>query len=101
MVAIDVATWKLKWHSQYTPHDTHDWDSTQIPVLADLMIRGARRKLLVLPNRNGFYYALDRGTGEYLVGKPYAKQTWAKGLDDRGRPILIPDMAPTESGKLV
>ena len=101
MLALDADTGKLKWHFQYTPHDTHDWDATQIPILTDGMIRGETRKLLVLPNRNGFYYALDRVTGEYLLGKPYAKQTWAKGLDDRGRPIVIPDLAPTESGRLV
>ena len=91
MVAIDVDTGKLKWYFQYTPHDTHDWDATQIPVLADLMFRGQQRKLLLHPNRNGFYYVLDRSTGEYLMAKPYVKQTWAKGIDASGRPILIPD----------
>ena len=60
MVAIDVDTGKLKWYFQYTPHDTHDWDATQVPVLADLMFRGQQRKLLLHPNRNGFYYVLDR-----------------------------------------
>ena len=98
MVAIDVDTGKLRWHFQYTPHDTHDWDSTQIPVLANLMFRGRERNLLLHPNRNGFYYVLDRATGEYLTSKPYVKQTWVKGIDDKGRPVLLPNTAPTEAG---
>ena len=98
MVALDVDTGKLKWYFQYTPHDTHDWDATQVPILADLMFRGQRRKLLLHPNRNGFFYLLDRTTGEYLMAKPYVKQTWAKGIDDKGRPMVIPDMAPTTAG---
>ena len=101
MVALDVDTGKLKWYFQYTPHDTHDWDATQIPVLADLTFRGQQRKLLLHPNRNGFYYVLDRSTGEYLMAKPYVKQTWAKGIDANGRPILIPDRSPTEAGRVV
>jgi len=98
MVALDVDSGKLKWYFQYTPHDTHDWDATQVPVLADLMFRGQPRKLLLHPNRNGFFYLLDRATGEYLMAKPYVKQTWAKGIDDKGRPMVIPNMTPTEAG---
>jgi alcohol dehydrogenase (cytochrome c) len=64
-------------------------------------VRGAKRKLVVFPNRNAFYYVLDRVTGEFLLGKPYAKQTWAKGLDDRGRPIRAPNTFPTHEGTLV
>lgn len=101
MVALDVDTGKLKWHFQYTPHDTHDWDATQVPVLADLMFRGRQRKLLLHPNRNGFYYLLDRVTGEYLMATPYVKQTWAKGIDDKGRPIPLPDSAPTVAGRVI
>src|SRR5258708_11480142 len=93
-----VDTGKLKWHFQYTPHDTHDWDATQVPVLADLVFRGQQRKLLLHPNRNGFYYLLDRATGEYLMAKPYVKQTWAKGIDDKGRPVVVPNSAPTAAG---
>jgi alcohol dehydrogenase (cytochrome c) len=99
MVAIDADTGNLKWYFQYTPHDTHDWDSTQIPVLADLAIRSRRRKVLILPNRNGFYYVLDRATGEFLLAKQYVEtQTWTKGIDDKGRPILLGDNRPTEVG---
>ncbi len=98
MVALDVDTGKLKWYFQYTPHDTHDWDATQVPILADLMYGGKRRQLLVHPNRNGFFYLLDRATGEYLMAKPYVKQTWAKGIDEKGQPITLPNIKPTQAG---
>jgi alcohol dehydrogenase (cytochrome c) len=101
LVAIDVETGKARWHFQFTPHDVHDWDANQIPVLVDTPIGGQPRSVVVTANRNGFYYALDRKTGEFLVGTQYAKQTWAKGLDERGRPIEIPGMEPSEKGTLV
>ena len=101
LVAIDVDTGKARWHFQFTPHDVHDWDANQIPVLVDAEIRDTPRKLVVMANRNGFFYAFDRKTGEYLLGTPYAKQTWARGLDPKGRPILFPDMEPSEKGTLV
>jgi alcohol dehydrogenase (cytochrome c) len=101
VVALDGDTGKLKWHFQFTPHDVHDWDSTHVPVLIDGEVRGAKRKLLAMANRNAFYYVLDRATGEFLEGRAYSKQTWAKGLDDRGRPIVIPGTAPSEEGSLV
>jgi alcohol dehydrogenase (cytochrome c) len=101
VVALDADTGKLKWHFQFTPHDVHDWDATQIMVLLDGDVRGRKRKLLATANRNGFYYVLDRVTGEYLVGKPFVKQNWAKGLDDRGRPIVLPGTDPTPEGNRV
>jgi alcohol dehydrogenase (cytochrome c) len=100
-VAIDADTGKLKWHFQFTPHDVHDWDATQVPVLIDAPFRGERRKLVVTANRNGFYYVLDRASGKFLHGKPFIKQTWAKGLDDNGRPMLLPNTEPTVEGNLV
>ncbi len=100
-VALDGDTGKLRWHFQFTPHDTHDWDSTHVPVLIDAEVRGERRKLVVNPNRNAFYYALDRVTGAFVAGREYAKQTWAKGLDDKGRPVLVPGMEPNAEGVLV
>lgn len=100
-VALDRATGKLKWHFQFTPHDTHDWDSAHVPVLIDATVRGRARKLIVNANRNAFYYVLDRQSGEFLSGTEYAKQTWAKGLDDKGRPILVPNMDPSDEGTLV
>jgi alcohol dehydrogenase (cytochrome c) len=100
MVALDVDSGKLKWHFQYTPHDTHDWDSVQVPVLIDAPVQGTTRKLLLHPNRNGFYYVLDRETGEFLLAKPFVKQTWAKGMDRKGRPIQLPGTEPTEAGNV-
>ena len=98
LIAVDADTGKLKWYFQFTPHDVHDWDATEVPVLVDGEVRGKQRKLVVFPNRNAFYYVLDRVTGEFLVGKPYAKQTWAKGLDDSGRPIREPNTSPSLEG---
>jgi alcohol dehydrogenase (cytochrome c) len=101
LVALDAATGTLRWHFQFTPHDTHDWDANQIPVLVDAAVDGRPRKLVVTANRNGFYYVLDRTTGEFLRGTAYATQTWARGLDARGRPDLIPGKEPSEKGTLV
>ena len=101
LLALDVETGKLRWYFQFTPHDVHDWDATEIPVLLDTVIRGKPRKVVAMANRNAFYYLLDRATGEFLLGTPYAKQTWAKGLDDSGRPVVLPNTTPTEEGNLV
>jgi alcohol dehydrogenase (cytochrome c) len=102
LVALDADTGKLRWHFQYTPHDMHDWDSNQVPVLIDAEYPAGRpRKLLAQANRNAFFYLLDRQTGEYLLGAPYAKQTWAKGLDAKGRPIRLPGTEPSEAGTKV
>ena len=98
VVALDPDTGKLKWHFQFTPHDMHDWDSTEVPVLASAKFNGRERKVLLFANRNAFYYVLDRATGEFLHGNPYAHQTWAKGLDDHGRPVRVPNMGPNEEG---
>jgi alcohol dehydrogenase (cytochrome c) len=98
LIALDLDTGKLKWHFQFTPHDVHDWDATEVPVLINAEFRGQPRKLLLFPNRNAFYYVLDRVSGQFLLGKPYAKQTWAKGLDDSGRPIRLPGTFPTVEG---
>jgi len=98
LLALDPDTGKLKWHFQLTPHDTHDWDATQVPVLIDAAVGGRSRKLVVMPARNGFYYALDRQTGEFLFAKPFVKQTWAKEIDARGRPVVNPGQEPTPEG---
>jgi alcohol dehydrogenase (cytochrome c) len=101
VIAIDPDAGKMKWYFQFTPHDTHDWDSIQVPVLFDQTVDGKPRRLLALANRNGFYYVLDRVTGEYVTGVPFVKQTWAKGLDENGRPIMLPNTEPTPQGQLV
>lgn len=98
LLALDASTGKLKWHFQFTPNDTHDWDSTLTPVLIDTQFGGRARKLVAAANRNGFFYVLDRETGEFLVGKPFAKEIWATELDARGRPMVIPGTAPTPQG---
>jgi alcohol dehydrogenase (cytochrome c) len=89
VIALHASTGKLAWYFQFTPHDEHDWDSTQTPVLADLPIDGVVRKVICWPNRNGFYYVLDRVTGEFLAGLPFVQVDWAKGLTSAGRPILV------------
>ncbi|WP_419937841.1 pyrroloquinoline quinone-dependent dehydrogenase [Candidatus Palauibacter sp.] len=101
ILALDPDTGEMQWYFQYTPHDTHDWDATEIQVLVDAEWEGEPRKLLVTANRNAFYYVLDRETGEFLHGVEYSKQTWAEGLDENGRPIVIPGTEPTEEGNLV
>ena len=100
-IALDADTGKLKWHFQFVPHDVHDWDATQVPVLVDTEWRGRSRKLIYWAHRGGFFYALDRETGQFLLGKPFATQTWAKALDERGRPIRNPGVDPTEQGVYV
>ena len=98
VVALDADTGKIRWHFQFTPHDVHDWDSTQVPVLADLTVNGQARKTLLFANRNGFFYVLDRTNGRMILAKPFVQQTWAKGISPEGRPILLPGNMPTEEG---
>ncbi len=101
VVAIDPDTGKRKWHFQFTPHDVHDWDAVQVMVLVDREYKGKQRKLLITANRNGFFYVLDRVTGEFLHANPFVKQTWAKEIDEKGRPIRVPGKEPTEEGNHV
>lgn len=98
VVALNPDTGDLAWYFQFTPHDEWDWDSVQIPVLVDREWEGKQRKLMLWANRNGFFYVLDRETGEFLHGKNFVKVTWAKGLDENGRPIKVPEASPTAEG---
>ena len=98
VVALNPDTGELAWYFQFTPHDEWDWDSVQIPVLVDREWEGKQRKLMLWANRNGFFYVLDRETGEFLRGKNFVKVTWAKGLDENGRPIKVPEASPTAEG---
>lgn len=101
VLALDPETGKLKWHFQFTPHDLHDWDATETPVLVDATFRGQARKLLLHPDRNGFFYVLDRVTGELLLAQPFIKRlTWASGINADGRPQLLPEQVPTLEGTL-
>jgi len=95
VIALDADTGKLKWYFQFSPHENHDWDSDEPPVLFNASINGKPRKLMGFANRNGFYYVLDRATGKFITAQPFVKQTWAKGLDANGRPIPAPNQEPT------
>lgn len=106
VVALDADTGKLKWHYQFSPHDEFDHDSVQVPVLVDMdwpdkNAQKKPRRLMLWANRNGFFYVLDRATGQFLLGKPFVKVNWASGFDKSGRPIRVPGMAPSPRGTLV
>jgi Glucose dehydrogenase len=99
VLALDADTGKMKWYFQFVPHDTHDWDANETPVLLDAEFQGQPRKLLVQANRNGFYYVLDRTNGKFLLAQPFVKElNWAKGIDANGRPILVADKDPSPGG---
>ncbi|HZR24175.1 MAG TPA: PQQ-dependent dehydrogenase, methanol/ethanol family [Vicinamibacterales bacterium] len=100
VVALDADTGQLKWHYQFTPHDRYDYDSVQVPVLADITWRGGPVKAMVWANRNGNFYVLDRATGRFLTGKPFVKVNWMDTFDERGRPHQTPqpDGQPTWPG---
>ncbi len=99
VLAVDVDSGKLKWHYQFTPHDSHDWDATQIPMLIDSTFEGRPRKLMAQADRNGFFYVLDRTDGKLLMAKPFVKSlNWAKGIGPDGRPEVLPDTDPTPQG---
>ncbi len=97
LVALDADTGKLRWHYQFTPHDVHDWDSAHVPVQADLTIGGQLRKVVMVANRNGFFYTLDRETGKLLVAKPFIDgSNWAKEIGADGRPIVLDNIGTPE-----
>jgi PQQ-dependent dehydrogenase (methanol/ethanol family) len=102
VLALDPVTGKLRWHYQFTPHDLHDWDATETPILVDANFRGQPRKLLLQGNRNGFFYVLDRLTGKVLMAEPFVRNvTWASGIGEDGRPKLLPGNEPTVEGQRV
>jgi len=90
VVALDPDNGQLHWYFQFTPHDSSDFDSVQVPVLIDADWHGQPRKLMAWGNRNGFFYTLDRSNGQFLGGHPFVKVNWASGLDANGRPIETP-----------
>jgi alcohol dehydrogenase (cytochrome c) len=101
VVALDPDSGRLKWYYQFTPHDVHDWDAAETPMLVDAEFHGKPRKLLLQANRNGFFYVLDRLTGKVLLAEPFLKKiTWASGIGPDGRPQLLPGNEPTEEGQL-
>ncbi len=91
IIAVDLTTGQYKWHFQTTPNDNWDFDSVQQLMLLNLKINGRDRKVITQASKNGFFWVLDRVTGEYISGAPFVKVTWAKGLDPKGRPIVNPE----------
>jgi len=89
LVAVDADTGALRWYFQFTPHDLHDWDSNHVPVLADLTVGGRARKVVMVANRNGFFYVLDRTNGQLVLGKPFTGTQWARELGPDGKPIVL------------
>jgi alcohol dehydrogenase (cytochrome c) len=94
VVALNPDTGELTWHYQFTPHDEFDYDSTQVPVLTDMEWKGRTRKVMLWANRNGFWYVLDRATGEFLRGQPFVRVNWAEGIDENGVPKRVLNATP-------
>jgi alcohol dehydrogenase (cytochrome c) len=101
IVALKASTGKLAWYFQFTPGDDHDWDSNQVPVLADITTPAGVQKVLLVANRNGFLYELDRATGKFLKATPFARENWTAGIDAHGRPIRLPPSEADDKGRLV
>ena len=97
LLALDVDTGRLNWFFQYTKHDEHDWDSTQVPVMLDL----DGKKVIAHANRNGYFYLIDRTNGKLILAKPFIKTTWSASKDSEGRPVATSDSSPTLNGQMV
>jgi alcohol dehydrogenase (cytochrome c) len=101
IVALNPDTGKLAWGYQVSPHDTHDWDAAEVPVLVDGLFGGVQRKMVMQASRNGYFVVLDRTNGKNLITSTFAAATWSKGIDKDGRPIPNPDKEPARDGRLV
>jgi len=101
IVAIHPETGRLEWGFQATPHDTHDWDAAEVPVLVDGVVDGVPRKLLLQASRNGYFFVLDRANGTSVKTLPFAAANWAAGIDKAGRPVPNPAKEPARDGRLV
>lgn len=101
ILALDPETGKKVWHFQPSPHDTHDWDAVEIPVLADGMFDGKPRKMLMQASRNGYFFVLDRTTGKNLLTTTFGPVNWTKGVGPDGRPIPNPAKEPAPDGRLI
>ena len=101
IVAINPDTGKLVWGFQASPHDTHDWDAAEVPVLVDGTFGGSPRKMLLQASRNGYFFVLDRTNGKNLLTTPFATVNWASGIDKDGRPIPNPAKEPARDGRLI
>ncbi len=101
IVALNPDTGKLVWYFQPSPHDVHDWDAVQTPVIADVPWQGEERRLLLQASRNGYYFVLDRTNGKPLLSVPYEEINWSKGINAHGQPIANPEKNPSAAGTLV
>jgi alcohol dehydrogenase (cytochrome c) len=106
LLALEPETGKLRWHFQFTRHDEHDYDATQVPVMVDRdAVAGekydGRKKLIVQANRNGFFYVIDRSNGQLIRAESYAKVSWSKERDSSGRPTPAKEGSPTSEGNRV
>jgi alcohol dehydrogenase (cytochrome c) len=102
LVAVNVDTGKMAWYYQTAPHDMHDWDSAQTPVLVDARINGRMRKLAMTAARNGYFFVVDRVTGEHILTSKYGSATnWVKEIDAQGRPRRNPEKDPSVGGSIV
>ncbi len=101
IVALNPDTGKLVWHFQPSPHDTHDWDAVQTPIVFDGDFDGKPRKLIAQASRNGYFFVLDRATGKNLLTSPFVETNWAKGIDSIGRPVRKTEKEPQPDGSLV
>ena len=100
IVALNPDTGKLVWAFQPSPHDTHDWDAAETPVLVDGMFQGKPRKMLLQSSRNGYFFVLDRTDGSSLLTVPFGPVNWSLGVDKQGRPIPNPAKDPAPDGRL-
>ncbi len=101
IVALNPDTGKLTWAFQPSPHDTHDWDAAEVPVLVDADFKGQPRKMLMQASRNGYFFVLDRTNGKSLLTVPFGPVNWTLGVDDQGRPIPNPAKEPAPDGRLI
>jgi len=101
IVALNPDTGKLAWYFQPSPHDTHDWDAVETPVLFDADFGGQPRKLLAQASRNGFFFVLDRTNGQHLLTAPFIETNWTSEIDARGRPVALKEKEPHPDGRLV
>ena len=101
IVALNPDTGKLVWGFSASPHDTHDWDAVETPVLVDANFHGKPRKMLMQSSRNGYFFVFDRTNGKSLLTTSYGPANWALGIDKDGRPIPNPDKEPKRDGRLI
>ncbi len=101
IVALNPDTGDLKWAFQPSPHDTHDWDAVETPVLIDGTVNGKPRKLLLHASRNGYFFVLDRTNGKDILTTTFGPTNWALGVDAKGQPIPNPEKFPARDGRII